>query len=106
AVLSTRRELSPDDLLAVTYYLLLQDRVEEATDTFSRVNAAAVNERLQYDYLAAYLDMFHDEPQIAGALASKYAKHPVDRWRNAFAAVAAQLEEIAGSKSRVIDPES
>ena len=106
AVLSRHRTLSHDDLLAVTYYLLLQDRVEEATATFARVNAAAVATRLQYDYCAAYLDMFQDEPKLAPVLANKYAKYPVDRWRNAFAAVSSQLEEISGAKGRVIDPEN
>ena len=33
-MLSYRRQLSDDDLLAVTYYLLLQDRVEEALEYF------------------------------------------------------------------------
>ena len=32
--LAHSRQLSDDDLLAVTYYLLLQDRIEEALDTF------------------------------------------------------------------------
>ena len=43
--------------------------------------------KLQYDYCAAYLDMFDDEPTQAPAIAARYANHPVDRWRNAFAAI-------------------
>ncbi|MFO0926018.1 MAG: hypothetical protein U0736_03140 [Gemmataceae bacterium] len=42
-------------LLAVTYYLLLQDRVEEAKGAFARVAADRVATRLQYDYCAAWL---------------------------------------------------
>jgi hypothetical protein len=105
ALLSYHRTLSDNDLMAVTYYLLLQDRVEEALATFAQVNADALSTRLQYDYAAAYLDMFSEEPKQAPAIVARYANYPVDRWRNGFAAIAAQLEEISGAKGRVVDPE-
>jgi hypothetical protein len=105
ALMSYHRNLSDPDLLAVTYYLLLQDRIEEGLDTFGRVNADALATRLQYDYFAAYLDMFSDEPKQAPAIVAKYGDYPVDRWKNAFQAISAQLEEIGGEKNRVIDPE-
>ena len=94
-----------NSVLAVVYYLLLQDRVEEALDFFGRVNAAKLATRLQYDYFAAYLDFYSDEPKQARAIANKYADHPVDRWRDAFAAIAAQLDEIEGKAAKVIDEE-
>jgi hypothetical protein len=106
AVLSTRRDLSSDDLLAITYYLLLQDRIAEAQTTFARIEAAKIATKMQYDYCAAYLDMFHDEPQLAKAIAMKYANYPVDRWRNAFGDIAAHLAEISGEKERVLDPDN
>jgi hypothetical protein len=37
-ILTYRRHLDADDLMSVTYYLLLQDRVEEAMAFFDRVN--------------------------------------------------------------------
>jgi len=104
-LLSYRRTLSDEDLMAVTYYLLLQDRIEEGLGTFAQVNAEALPTKIQYDYCAAYLDLYSDEPRQAGAIAEKYADFPVDRWRNAFAAISAQLEEINGAKTKVIDPE-
>jgi hypothetical protein len=104
-LLSYRRTLSDEDLMAVTYYQLLQDRIEEGLATFAQVNAEALPTKLQYDYCAAYLDLYSDEPKQAGAIAEKYADFPVDRWRNAFAAISAQLEEINGAKTKVIDPE-
>ena len=101
--LSYKKTLDDTDLLAVTYYLLLQDRIAQALETFARVDAAKVTTRLQYDYCAAYLAFFSDEPQRARAIAQKHANEPVDRWRNAFAAVASQLDEIEGKATQVSD---
>ena len=94
--LGYQRTLDSDDLLAVTYHLLLQDRLEEARSTFSRVDVNNVATRLQYDYCAAYLDFFTDAHAKARAIAAKYVDHPVDRWRNTFAAITTQLDEAEG----------
>ncbi|KAJ4462901.1 putative Actin-binding protein F [Paratrimastix pyriformis] len=68
-----RRASSP-----LTYYLLLQDRIEEATKLFGTLATrfAPAPEgplRMQYDYLAAYLDFFAvtlDQPATAPAAAA------------------------------------
>ncbi|MCA9090838.1 MAG: hypothetical protein KDA90_19630, partial [Planctomycetaceae bacterium] len=104
--LSYERTLDDTDLLAVTYYLLLQDRVGEALETFARVNRANVPTQLQYDYCDAYLKFFSDDPQQARAIAAKYVDHPVDRWRNTFAVITAQLDEASGQHAAVIDEEN
>jgi hypothetical protein len=83
----------------------LQDRIEEALATFAEVHADQVATRLQYDYCAAYLDLFSDTPQRARAIALRYAEHPVDRWRKAFAAVLHQLDEAEGKGPVVADAE-
>ena len=98
--LSYQRELKDDDLLGVTYHLLLQDRLDEAQQTFARVDSNNVATKLQYDYCAAYMDFFTDEHVKARAIASRYASHPVDRWRNTFAAIIAQLDEAEGKGSQ------
>ena len=49
--------LDAGDWMSVTYYLLLQDRVEEALGTFARVEAGSLPTRLQYDYMRAYLEL-------------------------------------------------
>jgi hypothetical protein len=104
--LAYARKLGDEDLLAVTYYLLLQDRVEQGLATFARVDRENIAEKMQYDYCAAYATFFTDEPERARAIAEKYADHPVDRWRKTFQQVIAQLDEAAGQDADVIDPES
>ena len=102
--LSYRKGLNDADLLAVTDYLLLQDRIEEALATFAQVNPESVPTKIQYDYCAAYLEMFSEAPVKARSIAMKYVNHPVDRWRNTFAAILSQLDEIEGKGPKVIDP--
>jgi hypothetical protein len=104
-LLSYHAQLGDDDKLAVTYYLLLQDRIEEALATFAEVHPDQVATRLQYDYCAAYLEFFGDEPLRARAIAGRYTEHPVDRWRNAFVALVQQLDEIEGKGPKVVDAE-
>lgn len=102
-VLCYRPSLDDEDLMAVTYYLLLQDRVEEALGFFGRVKPEGLAERLQYDYFAAYLAFYTEDLAAARRLADRYANYPVDRWRRLFAAVAAQLDEIQGKPAAVVD---
>lgn len=104
-ILSYQRQLDDDQLMAVTYYMLLQDRIEEALSFFRRVNPDHLPTRLQYDYFTAYLDFFTEDPQLAGPIAKRYADYPVDRWRNAFSAIQQQLDEIQGLANRVVDAE-
>lgn len=103
--LSYQRTLDDNAYLALTYYLLLQDRIEEALAAFARVDPAKVATRLQYDYCAAYLDLYQDQPTKARVIATTYLQHPVDRWRNAFAAIVNQLDELEGKPGRVVNPE-
>lgn len=104
AQLAFRARLSDDDRLVATYYLLLQDRVAEALAAFVEVDRQRVASPLQYDYMAAYLDFFRDEPRRARELAQAYVDHPVDHWRNAFRAIVAQVDEIEGKGPAVVDP--
>jgi hypothetical protein len=105
-VLSYRRELDNEDLLSVTYYLLLQDRVAEAFTFFGRVNPDQLDTRLQYDYFAAYLDCFHLDPQQAPSIVAKYSNYPVVRWRNAFNSIRALLDEVEGRQTEIVDQDN
>jgi hypothetical protein len=102
-VLCHRSALSDDDLMSVTYYLLLQDRIGEALEHFARVRPANLQTRLQYDYFAAYLDCYQASPQLAPVLAAKYADYPVERWSQAFAAIGSMLAELQGQPATVTD---
>ncbi len=105
SILAYKATLDNDDLMALTYYMLLQDRTEEAMRFFARVRADRLHTRLQYDYFTAYLDFYQEEPKAARRIARQYADYSVDRWRNAFAAIQAQLDEIAGGEQGLIDPD-
>jgi hypothetical protein len=104
--LSYDRQLDSKDLLAVTYYLLLQDRISEALATFERIDASRLETRLQYDYFASYLAFYRSEPEEARKIATAYLDHPVDRWRTAFVAIDKQVDEIDTGKVEAIDVES
>ncbi|HVY62499.1 MAG TPA: hypothetical protein VHF22_12640, partial [Planctomycetota bacterium] len=105
-ILCCTPRLDDADCLAVTYYLLLQDRVEEALAFFARVDPAKVPTRIQYDYAQAYLDMYTPEHKLARGIAGRYASYPVDRWRKTFLDVIAKLDEAEGKTGGVADAES
>lgn len=92
-ILSCRPQLDDDDRMAVVYYLLLQDRVNEAIAMFEAVNPRKLVSKIQYDYFAAWIDLYSLEPTRARALVAKYENYPVERWQKAFAAVSQQLDE-------------
>ncbi len=79
--------------------------MEEALEFFGRVNADELATQLQYDYFTAYLDFYKAEPQAAGKIAAKYADYPVERWREAFANIVNQADEINRQAAKVADKE-
>lgn len=105
-ILRYKAELDDHDEMDLTYYLLLQDRVAEGMAMFAQVNAGNLPERIQHDYFKAYLDFYGDKPTKARDIAAKYAKYPVERWREMFAAVTAQIDEIEGKAPAVVDDQS
>ena len=94
-----------EQLLAATYYLLLQDRVEEGLQMLERVDPASVRTSLQYAYLRAYCALLLGDTETAETLARAHAKHPVDKWRKLFANVTAQIEQARGAAAQVVDDE-
>ena len=103
AILTCRRALDNDDLMAVTYYLLLQDRVEEAIGFFQRVDPKKLATKIQHDYFSAYVAFHLADLKTAGAVVAKYKDYGVDRWREAFGNISAQLAEIRGQAAAVAD---
>ena len=102
-ILTYKKDLDNVDRMAITYYMLLQDRIEEGQTFFKTIDPKKLHTALQYDYFTAYMDFFSDKPTVARAITKKYADHGVDRWRKLFAAVAAQLDELEGKNVKVID---
>ncbi|HZZ70708.1 MAG TPA: hypothetical protein VFE24_00535 [Pirellulales bacterium] len=102
-IFSYRTKLSNDELMGLTYYLLLQDRVEEGLEFFNRVNRDQLAVKLQYDYFAAYLDFSKGEPQAARKIAAQYAEYPVKRWQMLFANLVNQADEIDHREAKVVD---
>jgi hypothetical protein len=98
-----RPALSEPDEAAVAYYMFLQDRIDDGLKFFDRVDRAKVPSAMQYDYMRAYVAFYRADAKAALKIASRYKDHPVDRWRNRFAQVTAQAEEITGGKAVVID---
>ncbi len=99
-------KLGSEEWLAVTYYLLLQDRVEESLASFARIDAKEIQSPLQYEYCQAYLSLFREDLAQARAIALKHANHPVDRWQKTFAAITAQIDEAEGKGTTTIDREN
>lgn len=102
-VLAQTPVLDDDDRLQATYFLLLQDRVAEALEQYALIDRDALDAQLQYDYLTAYLDFFSDRPTVARGIAERYLDHPVDRWRERFEQVIAQLDEAEGRATGIVD---
>lgn len=103
AILAHRDELNHEDRLALTYYMLLQDRIDEAINQFEQVDRAAVAEKIQYDYCNAYVNMYLEKPDVAANIAQPYADYPVDKWRKRFQSVLAHVDEIRGGSTATVD---
>lgn len=98
-VLSYKNTLGNDDLMAVTCYMLLQDRISDADQFFSRVNPDLPETRIQYDYFDLYLSYYKQDFQRCMTIAEKYAGYPVDRWRKIFQAALQQIREIDATET-------
>jgi hypothetical protein len=99
-----RPTMNQDDLMSITYYLLLQDRIDEAKTFFTKVDPSRLTTPLQYDYFATYLDFYNDKPRVARSLINKYKDYPVDRWRELFASAGVQLDEIEAGAAAATRP--
>ncbi|MCP4107944.1 MAG: hypothetical protein GY749_20765 [Desulfobacteraceae bacterium] len=111
--LSYKPSFNNNDLMAITYYLLLQDRVKDALRFFSRIHLtdaifskqAVSQSKIQYDYLQAYLGFYTSRLEQSRAIAEKYVQYPVPRWCNLFKTIADQLDELEGKRSEIADKE-
>ena len=100
-VMSEKLKLDDVDLLNLTYYFLLQDRINDAIDAFEKINPKFFEKgetpRMQYDYMRAYLDFFTGSDtgfKIAKSISKKYADYPILAWKVLFTEILDQLEEF------------
>jgi tetratricopeptide (TPR) repeat protein len=93
-LLAWKPQLSADDRLALTAHLLMQDRIAEALARFDTIDPAALTGRLAYDYLNAVVLFHRAQPEDARAIATRRANLPPGLWKERFAAIVAQADEI------------
>eukprot|EP01083_Nonionella_stella_P073566 199050_1 len=83
-----KADLPPTLLLEMTYYLLLQDRIEEAIEMFKSVKCSpnGVATQIQYDYMRAYLSFFNEDGNLGEAreITSKYRNMKIPKKRKLF----------------------
>ncbi len=102
-ILAHKPQLDAMDSMSVTYYLFLQDRVEEALARFHAIDPKLLPTRLQHDYFRCYAAFYEDNLAEARGLAAGYSDFPVPRWRELFAEVTSQLDEIEGKAAATKD---
>jgi len=99
------------DKLQLVYYLILQDRMEEAMDIFSQIKKEEINDNqnknylIQYNYIYAYLDFCFGYPEfnIAKSICDKYKNFPLIHWREKFEEIEDQLLEYEGKEKVSMD---
>ena len=99
-ILAHKSALDAADHMSVTYYLFLQDRVDEALARFHLVDPKDLPIRLQHDYFQCYAGFYESNLAEARGIAARYSDYPVARWRLLFGDVTAQLEEIEGKTAK------
>lgn len=105
ADLRYRSKLSDYDLLAVVYYLLLQDRIDEAATFFAKISNPELVATIQYQYMKAFLAFSQQQVAEAVKIAEPYKNYPVQRWQALFADVLAQAAEIDSGSVTATDQE-
>ena len=105
------QEIKIKDKLQLAYYLILQDRMEEAMDIFSQIKKEEINDSqnknylIQYNYIYAYLDFCFGYPEfkIAKSICDKYKNFPLIHWREKFEEIEDQLLEYEGKEKVSMD---
>ena len=92
-IIAHQPQVTNDQRLQLCYYLLLQNRIEEALNWFGQVDQQSLATQLQYDYFDAYLDFYRGEYNHAAEIARRYAEYPVPRWADMFAQIVLQVDQ-------------
>lgn len=92
-VLAHQSQAEVTQRLSIVYFLLLQNRIEEAVQQFEKVDADQVETKLQYDYLAGYLALHRSDFAAATKLALENEDHPVPRWQERFSTLLSNVRQ-------------
>lgn len=102
-ILSFQKQLNNEDKMSITYYLLLQDRIEEAIHFFKKIKPAHLATPLQYDYIKAYLALYQSDIKTANATIKQYVNYPNHRWQRLFQALQQHILEINQQAFEITD---
>ena len=105
------KQLRVKEKLQLAYYLILQDRMDEAFDVFKKIKPEQLENdkyksyKIQYDYLYAYLDFCFGYPEfkIAKSICDKYKNFPLIHWKEKFEEIEDQLIEYEGKEKISMD---
>ena len=103
--LITLEKINDYEYMRLCYYLILQQRIKEATIIYNKINKNNIignnltSLELQYDYLTAYLDFSNGYPKFEKAreIAKKYKDISISKWKNMFNEIEDQLNEYDGT---------
>ncbi|KAI9498263.1 hypothetical protein BDB00DRAFT_801811 [Zychaea mexicana] len=100
-ILAEKRQANNEDLLILTVYLILQERLGEARKMYQRIHPAAAT--IQHDYLGAYLEtrvradlVDATTLDLSGVreIAEKYIHCSQLKWRKMFASLRDFVDEV------------
>ena len=106
AILAHKPALDDEDFLTAAYYLLLQDRFKEGETFFNQVKPANLSERVQHEYMRAWLALRLGDTDTAAQIATAKAEYPSLRWRRLFAQVADTVAQMKGGAPGQAHPDS
>ncbi|XZE34929.1 hypothetical protein SH501x_000405 [Pirellulaceae bacterium SH501] len=96
--MSYQPKLEAMDRLSMVYYLLLQNRIDDAMAMFQKVDRNELMQKdqraeMQFDYMEAYLAVLKRDYATANNIASKYIDYPHGRWNSLFKQLRRQLAQ-------------
>ena len=105
--LITLKEIDNESLMRFCYYLILQQRIDDAIKIYNRINKEKITENkyssltLQYDYITAYLDFYIGYPKFEKAkeIINKYKDFPLSTWAEMFKEIKDELNEYEGKEN-------
>ncbi len=98
-----RASLNANERLALAYYLLLQDRLAEGAAELAKIREGDLHEKIQWDYLRAWLALRNLDLDRALALVQPHQNHPVPRWNARFTALAQAIREARGAAAATLE---